>query len=169
MHYFLSYASEMKLYVDGVSRHSVKLPYPALVTTPVACAIGTSEQAAKHSSQMWRLTSFFLTEEILSSTQFKVVHRLGPGYNSTFQGSLSNRQTYEMYDADSLLAVLEQKAAFSLNPLALFSPGTSPLGELELASTQFTLAEDKLVLALSPWNVEQRPPALVRFPSFLSY
>ena len=160
--HYVRYASELKLYVDGTSRQAVKIPYPAMATGSVSGVIGTSEQAAKHTSQMWRLCSFFFTEEVLSSAQFKIVHRLGPGYGYTFQGALSVHQTYEMYDPDSLTAVLEQqKTAFPLNPLALFSAGTSPLGELDLAAAQFTLAEDRLLLALSPRNVESRPPILV--------
>src|SRR5690606_33220878 len=101
--------------------------------------------------------------EVLSSKELKIVHRLGPAYARSFQGPLSAHQTYELYDADNVLAVLEQQktSASPLNPLALFASGSSPLGDLDLAATQFTLAEDRLLLALSARNVETRPPLLV--------
>lgn len=81
-------ASVAYVYLDGKLRHTGKLGYsPSPFGKPLQVTIGTPVSCARVSDLTWRLRSFYLFEEVLTSGCICFMYILGRGYRGLFQDS----------------------------------------------------------------------------------
>ncbi|CAI5496328.1 unnamed protein product [Closterium sp. Naga37s-1] len=91
-----SSASMIRVYIDGVLVGKAKCSYPRLQDPLIRATIGASAplpQSDSRSSRLFQTSHpfqgqigpIYLFSERLSSPQLSCIHKLGPGYNHTFQ------------------------------------------------------------------------------------
>lgn len=161
-------ASVAYVYLNGKLRHTGKLGYsPSPVGKPLQVTIGTPAICARVSDLTWKLRSWYLFEEVLTSGCICFMYILGRGYRGLFQdtdllrfvpnqacggGSMAILDTL---DADTTLALNSQRLDQGSKLGESKTDGSGIVWDLErLGNLSSQLSGKKLIFAFDGTCVE---------------